>query len=266
MIVKFRLRRDTAANWTANNPTLAVAEPGLETDTLRVKYGDGVTAWNDLDYSASVVGWSDITGKPANLTAIAGLTTAADEITYWTGSGTAAQTTLTSYIRTLLDDGNAATARGTLGAASSGANSDITSLAGLTTPLSVAQGGTGGDLSDAWTTYTPTISALSGSLTSAAAAGRYLKIGRLVHFQVKITITTNGTGAAAIVCSLPFGTRNVDSTFSQAAVGREVGVTGKSLNGELMNNSTTMYVSFYDASYPGGDGYVLIVNGHYEAS
>jgi hypothetical protein len=37
----------------------------------------------------------------------------------------------------------AATARAGLGAAASGANSDITSLTGLTTPLSVAQGGTG---------------------------------------------------------------------------------------------------------------------------
>jgi hypothetical protein len=35
-------------------------------------------------------------------------------------------------------------ARAALGAAASGANSDITSLSGLTTPLSVAQGGTGG--------------------------------------------------------------------------------------------------------------------------
>jgi hypothetical protein len=38
---------------------------------------------------------------------------------------------------------NAAAARTNLSAASSGANSDITSLSGLTTPLSVAQGGTG---------------------------------------------------------------------------------------------------------------------------
>lgn len=38
---------------------------------------------------------------------------------------------------------NAATARTNLSAAASGANSDITSLSGLTTPLSVAQGGTG---------------------------------------------------------------------------------------------------------------------------
>lgn len=52
MIVKFRLRRDTAANWTAANPVLALGEPGVETDTRFIKYGDGVTAWNALPYAA----------------------------------------------------------------------------------------------------------------------------------------------------------------------------------------------------------------------
>lgn len=41
--------------------------------------------------------------------------------------------------------GTAATARGNIGAAASGANSDITSITGLTTPLAVDQGGTGLD-------------------------------------------------------------------------------------------------------------------------
>jgi len=43
----------------------------------------------------------------------------------------------------LSDVANATTARGNLTAAKSGANSDITSITGLTTPLTVAQGGTG---------------------------------------------------------------------------------------------------------------------------
>ena len=46
-----RLRRDTAAAWAAANPVLAMAEPGLETDTNSIKYGDGVTAWNSLPYA-----------------------------------------------------------------------------------------------------------------------------------------------------------------------------------------------------------------------
>ena len=46
-----RLRRDTAQNWTSNNPILKIGEPGLETDTRRLKFGDGISTWNNLQYS-----------------------------------------------------------------------------------------------------------------------------------------------------------------------------------------------------------------------
>lgn len=52
-------RHDTAANWTANNPTLLLAEVGYETDTKKRKTGDGVTAWNALAYDS--LGSSGIT-------------------------------------------------------------------------------------------------------------------------------------------------------------------------------------------------------------
>jgi hypothetical protein len=51
MTTRIKLRRDTAVNWTANNPILALGEPGLDTDNNAVKYGDGVTTWNNLSYS-----------------------------------------------------------------------------------------------------------------------------------------------------------------------------------------------------------------------
>jgi major tropism determinant Mtd-like protein/collagen triple helix repeat protein len=46
----FKLRRDIAADWTAENPVLASGEPGLEIDTGKLKVGDGIAAWEDLDY------------------------------------------------------------------------------------------------------------------------------------------------------------------------------------------------------------------------
>jgi len=54
MTTRIKLRRDTAANWTANNPILALGEAGIETDNNNIKYGDGITPWNDLDYPAAI--------------------------------------------------------------------------------------------------------------------------------------------------------------------------------------------------------------------
>lgn len=50
MAVQIQLRHDTAANWTTANPVLAVGEMGVETNTLKIKIGDGSTAWGSLPY------------------------------------------------------------------------------------------------------------------------------------------------------------------------------------------------------------------------
>ena len=47
-----QFRRDTASNWTSNNPTMASGEMGIETDTDKYKIGDGSTAWTGLGYSS----------------------------------------------------------------------------------------------------------------------------------------------------------------------------------------------------------------------
>lgn len=54
MTTRIKLRHDTASNWSSNNPVLALGEPGVETDTRKVKYGDGTTAWNSLGYAGGV--------------------------------------------------------------------------------------------------------------------------------------------------------------------------------------------------------------------
>ena len=46
------IRNNTAANFTAVNPILLKGEMGLETDTRKFKFGDGVTTWNSLPYAS----------------------------------------------------------------------------------------------------------------------------------------------------------------------------------------------------------------------
>ena len=60
MPTKIQLRRDTAADWTSNNPTLSEGEFGWESDTNRFKIGDGSAAWNSLAYADTLKTLGDL--------------------------------------------------------------------------------------------------------------------------------------------------------------------------------------------------------------
>jgi hypothetical protein len=65
-IRQIQLRRGTAAQWTSVNPTLLLAEMGLESDTDYFKIGNGVDPWNDLPYGglAGVIETYEQTTQP----------------------------------------------------------------------------------------------------------------------------------------------------------------------------------------------------------
>ena len=57
---KIRPRRGTAAQWSTVNPVLAYSEMGIEypdsgigTGMVKIKFGDGSTPWNDLEYGVN---------------------------------------------------------------------------------------------------------------------------------------------------------------------------------------------------------------------
>lgn len=99
MALQIQYRRDTAANWTSANPVLLSGEVGYETDTKRIKVGDGTTAWSDLSYwvktmpNGNLVGDTDtqtLTNKTINLTNNTLTATSAqiqDAVSDETGSG-----------------------------------------------------------------------------------------------------------------------------------------------------------------------------------
>ena len=64
-ITRLRMRGGTAAEWTAANPVLLSREFGIETDTRRLKMGDGTTAWASLPY---FLAGADVRGQVSRLT------------------------------------------------------------------------------------------------------------------------------------------------------------------------------------------------------
>jgi len=110
-----------------------------------------------------------------------------------------------------------------------------------------------------WATWTPTITAESGTLTSYTITNaRYKRIGKSITFSVTFQITDNGTAAGAFFVTLP-----VLAGFRASPVGNNVSA-GKLLSVGLAGGSMSMYA--YDGTHPAETGQTLNVTGIYEAA
>jgi hypothetical protein len=205
---------------------------------------NGITYGNLAQAGANTL-LGNATGVTGNVTAVSvtGCNGAAQALQWTNGSGfqcnssiatSGANSNITSLsgLSTPLSVGQGGTgattasgARTNLVAAGSGANSDITSLSGLTTPLSVSQGGTGGAT---LAQYQP----LAGSGTGA--------------------ITTLGTGTAGQV--LTSNGPSAYPTFQtlSALSGRLIAVTTFTSSGTWTPNASTH--SWYAEGIGGGGG------------
>lgn len=113
-----------------------------------------------------------------------------------------------------------------------------------------------------WTSYTPVVTASGGALTTTSAVGFWKRVGKTIFVRVSLTITTNGTGAGHIIFTLPANAKTDTRVFN-------VGLNNS--NGTFLmcysdtaNANKALLFKLADASYPGGDGFVLHTSLTYE--
>ena len=129
------------------------------------------------------------------------------------------------------------------------------SLTGLTTPIAVSGGGTG-DTGTAWTSVSSTITASSGTFTTASGTVRYKTLGKTVFFNISVTVTTVGSASGVVFATLPFV-----AAASGACSGREIAVNGWALTGTLTASSASLAILNYANAFPAANGYILVLNG-----
>ena len=141
------------------------------------------TAWAPADDNVGTGGgstdWSVLTGIPAAIDAIDTLTPAADRLAYYTGANTAALAVVTGFARTLLDDADAATARGTLGAAAASHGHAIADVTNLQTALD-------GKAAAAHTHAIGDVTNLQAALDGKAAASHTHAIADVTNLQTAL--------------------------------------------------------------------------------
>jgi hypothetical protein len=201
-----RHRRDTAANWTSNNPVLEAGQLGLETDTLKIKFGDGTTAWNSLSYASGGGGGGGISdGDKGDITV----------------SSSGATWTIDNDAVTYAKMQNVSATSRLLGRASSGSGNveEITigtnlSLAGTTLSAAGSIAGSTGSTDNAIIRADGTGgSTIQGSVPTIDDNGKILADA----FEFDTTPTTTG-GTGVIIW---------DSTESAPSVGFNANVVGK---------------------------------------
>ncbi|CAB4220471.1 hypothetical protein UFOVP1625_34 [uncultured Caudovirales phage] len=172
----------TSGTWSATTIALAAG-------------GTGATSATDARTNLGLAIGSDVQGYDAELAAIAGLTSIADRVPYFTGSGTASLATFTSFGRTLAGSADAAAARTSIGLAVGtdvqAYDAELAALASVTSAANALPYFTGSG-----TAAVTTLSAFGRTLiddADAAAAQATLGLGSMATQAASNVAITGGS-------------------------------------------------------------------------
>jgi hypothetical protein len=118
----------------------------------------------------------------------------------------------------------------------------------------------------AWETWTPTVTAGTGTITTVGTVTcRYARINKIVMCKYDVAITTNGTGGTYVRLTLPITAIATGTNFFCVGAGRETNVTGNMLQ-NMLTTTTQVDIFTYNNAYPAGNGYRLTGTLFYEAA
>lgn len=115
----------------------------------------------------------------------------------------------------------------------------------------------------AWTSYTPTITSTTGTITTSSGEGYYTRVGKMCAVYFRANVITIGTGAGYLRVTLPFTSRGV---IEQIGVGRETQVNGKALIGTVTAGSNVLSIGYYDDTAATVNGTRNIISMVYEVA
>lgn len=256
---------------TLNNAAIGGTTPATGafttvTASTPIAIGSGGTGSSTASAARTALGLAigtDVQAYDAELAALAGLTSAANKLPYFTGSGTAALTDLSAFARTLLDDADAATARGTLGAAASARQiATGTGLSGggdLTADRTLALTNTG----VAAATYnfaTVTVDAQGRITAASSGTSASAPVGVLTNAGLSASVAANAltitltdaagaTPSGSSIVSIPFRSATAGSgALAQRAVNSSISLTLSSGSTAGASNATPfrLWVAAFD--------------------